>query len=1095
MKMDKNNTRITKILAAILAAAVMLTMLPLTAVLAATDVSYIDEAGTQQIQASTTNVTADMTTWGAADETTWYSVSDDVTIATRVTVSGDVRLILTDGYELTASEGIGVNATSSLTIYAQSTDADTMGALTATGRNYRAGIGNGHITINGGTITANGGFQCAGIGSELDGVSGAVTTVTINGGTITANGGGLGAGIGNCWGGSGGPVTIIINGGTITATGGSDFRGGIGAGIGGSHNGSGGNITINGGTVTAIGGSDGRSGSSAGIGGGDQGSGGTIIITGGVVTATGGPGAVGIGDGQGGASGTFELDGNAVVYASSIDSAHSVLENGILFEGDVGTVYGDVTIPGDVEAPEGATLTIPAGTTLTVPVGAALTVELGAVLVNNGTIINNGEIVNDGTFTNNGAIVNDGTFTNNGDLSSGATGEISGDGSFGGTATSTVILPSWVTISTPTYTGSPQTPTATVNNGSVLMENTHFTLSGNSATDAGDHTLTVTGIDPYSGSVKKTWAIAKAAPPPVVFPAPDAVTYHPEQTLSAIALTGSGDGSFAWDDGTTVPTVSNYGYSVTFTPNDADNYDYTDIALTRTVALTVDPAQLTVEEAPSAGSVYLNQELLYSALTGGVVKFGGTEITGAFSWADSTEKVTAKGDYDAIFTPDESYGGNYAPVDLQVSVSIRSVILPPDNPPAKTTPAADGTVSVSYTQTGGAVTVALPDGTVNEIISKSDGAAVIDLSKATNATSAALPTSALDKLADAGLDVELKLPQGTIILNTDAAASISEQAGGASVSVGLKTVAAAALNAAQREAIGDAVVYDISVTGGGKQITGFGGGSVTMTLPYTLKEGEVPEGVVALYVDAGGNTEKLPTTYDAAAKQATFKTTHLSLYAVGYDEALSVTPWVNPFFDISSSDWFYGDVEYAYVNGLMTGISSTEFAPNIKLSRAMLVTVLYRYASASSVPSSSAPAFTDVPANAWYRDAIAWASANGIVTGAGDNKFAPDEYVTREQFATILYRFAQLSVGYGASTSSGKPAGNPFLDVPPPSGNTDISDFTDAGDVASWAVDAMKWAVSAGLINGIGGGKIAPLDEATRAEAAALLRRYIENVG
>jgi hypothetical protein len=192
--------------------------------------------------------------------------------------------------------------------------------------------------------------------------------------------------------------------------------------------------------------------------------------------------------------------------------------------------------------------------------------------------------------------------------------------------------------------------------------------------------------------------------------------------------------------------------------------------------------------------------------------------------------------------------------------------------------------------------------------------------------------------------------------------------------------------------------------------------------------------------------------------------------------------------DVSESDWFYGDVKYAYVNGLMTGVSATEFAPNAKLSRAMLVTVLFRYAKEQwSVGSGQwsedgGTAFTDVPAGRWYSDAIAWAAANGSVTGVGDNKFAPDEYITREQFATILFRFATSSVGNGRPGSVA------------PTG-TNISDFVDVDEISSWALDAVKWSVSAGLINGIGGGKVAPLGEATRAEAAALLRRYIENVG
>jgi hypothetical protein len=147
----------------------------------------------------------------------------------------------------------------------------------------------------------------------------------------------------------------------------------------------------------------------------------------------------------------------------------------------------------------------------------------------------------------------------------------------------------------------------------------------------------------------------------------------------------------------------------------------------------------------------------------------------------------------------------------------------------------------------------------------------------------------------------------------------------------------------------------------------------------------------------------------------------------------------------------------------------------------MLVTVLFRFAKEQwSVDSGQWSAdggteFSDVPAGQWYSDAVAWAAANGIVTGVGDNKFAPDEYITREQFATVLFRFAKEQWSVDGEAGA-------------------LAAFIDANDISSWAVDAMKWAVSGGLIGGVGDGKISPRGEATRAEAAALLRRYIENV-
>jgi hypothetical protein len=150
----------------------------------------------------------------------------------------------------------------------------------------------------------------------------------------------------------------------------------------------------------------------------------------------------------------------------------------------------------------------------------------------------------------------------------------------------------------------------------------------------------------------------------------------------------------------------------------------------------------------------------------------------------------------------------------------------------------------------------------------------------------------------------------------------------------------------------------------------------------------------------------------------------------------------------------------------------------------MLVTVLFRNSVGGGVldaPPSSGVAFADVPANQWYSDAIAWASANGIVNGVGDNRFAPDENVTREQFAAILYRFA-LSVGDDAH-------------IVPSSETANLATYTDAGEISGWALDALKWANATGLITGRTPTTLAPQGTATRAEAATLLKRYMENVG
>lgn len=154
----------------------------------------------------------------------------------------------------------------------------------------------------------------------------------------------------------------------------------------------------------------------------------------------------------------------------------------------------------------------------------------------------------------------------------------------------------------------------------------------------------------------------------------------------------------------------------------------------------------------------------------------------------------------------------------------------------------------------------------------------------------------------------------------------------------------------------------------------------------------------------------------------------------------------------------------------MTGVSETEFDPDGILSRAMLVTVLYRMAGEPEAAADNV--FTDVAADTWYTKAVLWASENGIAIGYGDGIFGPDDAITREQLATIFYRYV------GAPEVTG----------------TGLNAFNDAGNISEYAQTAMLWAVQNGIINGKGDGMIDPIGNATRAETAAIFQRYLENL-
>lgn len=177
-----------------------------------------------------------------------------------------------------------------------------------------------------------------------------------------------------------------------------------------------------------------------------------------------------------------------------------------------------------------------------------------------------------------------------------------------------------------------------------------------------------------------------------------------------------------------------------------------------------------------------------------------------------------------------------------------------------------------------------------------------------------------------------------------------------------------------------------------------------------------------------------------------------------------------PFTDLTFSDWYYSNACFAYDTGLFQGLTATTFSPNTNMNRAMLATVLRRLAGAEgTVPSVG---FTDVPAGAWYADAVNWAASVGAVNGMGDGTFVPAANVTREQMVTMLYRYARDYLGMETPATG------------------DLSGFPDRADISAWAGDAVSWAVGHGILNGRTGGALDPAGSATRAEVAALLQRF-----
>ena len=180
-----------------------------------------------------------------------------------------------------------------------------------------------------------------------------------------------------------------------------------------------------------------------------------------------------------------------------------------------------------------------------------------------------------------------------------------------------------------------------------------------------------------------------------------------------------------------------------------------------------------------------------------------------------------------------------------------------------------------------------------------------------------------------------------------------------------------------------------------------------------------------------------------------------------------------PFTDVTEGDWFYDAVRYAYETGLMDGVGDSLFAPNSETTKAQLVTILYRLAGEPEPGGDSG--FSDVAAGTWYTDAVAWAAENGIVNGVSETEFAPGKDITREQLATILFRYAEAK-GYDVSARA------------------DLSAYPDADQIQSYAAESVAWAVAEGLIQGFEDNTLRPAGNASRAQIATILMRFCEGV-
>ena len=434
-----------------------------------------------------------------------------------------------------------------------------------------------------------------------------------------------------------------------------------------------------------------------------------------------------------------------------------------------------------------------------------------------------------------------------------------------------------------------------------------------------------------------------------------------------------------------------------------------------------------------------------------------------FSKSGNTYTCTACGYAYTVPSPSSSSGGSSTPA-ITVPVS-----------------GSGDTVHVSASVSGSTAEVKeIKSAELDKI--GTDSAVVIDLSGLNKGvTGVTLSTDTIDSICKTEADgVTVKLPSAELRVDRQTLAAVTEQAAGSKIRLVVEPdgTARSTMTAAQRSALDgmrNAAVLEAYFVSDGTRIHDFKGGSVELSIPY-----QASGALRAWFLKEDGTREPVSARYDK--ENALLILHHFSHYVIEeLDSSAAYTVCakddscpLGAFGDLTATAWYHDGIHSCVEKGLMHGISADKFLPDGSVTRAQLAAILWRL-EGNPVPVSTAD-FSDVADGAWYAEAVRWAAGSGVVKGYADGRFRPNDAVTREQMATLLYRFAGYK-GYDGGIG----------------GDTDILRFVDGAAVGGYAVPAMRWACGSGLMTGAqrdGGMALAPRDTATRAQTATLLTRF-----
>ncbi len=427
-------------------------------------------------------------------------------------------------------------------------------------------------------------------------------------------------------------------------------------------------------------------------------------------------------------------------------------------------------------------------------------------------------------------------------------------------------------------------------------------------------------------------------------------------------------------------------------------------------------------------------------------------------------------------------GGKTADASITVQAPIYSggdststpIISPIKNPTANPVTNSNNNVTAEVSgqidASGSKASAALSSQDVRNLLGEADKnagvkAVVITVKSSSSAKDIKLsiPASGFKDLSSkTDADIKVNTGIGSVSFSTKAVESIAGNITNGNVQIGISRADTTTLADNVKAIIGDNSVYSLSVASGDKNITTFGGGTVTVSLPYKLSTGEDPDKIIIYYISPSGTLVTVPNCkYDTETGTVIFTTTHFSSYTISHNNV--------SFSDVSG--WYQNYVDFLAARKIINGTGGGRFSPDANITRAQFATILASLSGAdlSTYTSSS---FTDVSKNDWYFGAVQWAYANGIATGS-KGMFTPNTAITRQEIAVMIARFAEKA-GYSLLKINSAKA------------------FTDSSAISSYATGAVTAMQQAGILSGNNSGSFAPMTNATRAEAAKMVTLLIQ---